>query len=209
MWLLPVLIIGLMIALSIPLGRYMARVLDRDGQLRLNQINQEIEQHKAAVLDLMRKLAAVNSRLGHIEIERKNIAGQQHRLAERRRIVLADLEALESQRMASQEELDRTLQHIGEQQGQLEAKRDEVLGQSEKATRSGLSPEEFYDDAYAAVLRDGYWSGTTWSRRKNGAVYREWRSVRSVKDASGAVTHYVHVFYEVGTPRALAGLAVL
>jgi len=87
--------------------------------------------------------------------------------------------------------------------------RDEVLGQSEKATRSGLLPAEFYDEVYAAVQRDGYWSGTTWSRRKNGAVYREWRSVRSVKDASGAVTHYVHVFYEVGTPRALAGLAVL
>ena len=31
MMLLPVLIIGLTVALSIPLGRYMARVLDRDG----------------------------------------------------------------------------------------------------------------------------------------------------------------------------------
>ncbi len=31
MWLLPVLIIGLSAALSVPLGRYMARVLDRDG----------------------------------------------------------------------------------------------------------------------------------------------------------------------------------
>src|SRR6476620_10706152 len=31
MWLLPVLIIGLTVALSVPLGRYMARVLDRDG----------------------------------------------------------------------------------------------------------------------------------------------------------------------------------
>jgi PAS domain S-box-containing protein len=86
--------------------------------------------------------------------------------------------------------------------------RDEVLGQSEKAVRSGLLPAEFYDEAYATVQRDGYWSGTTWSRRKNGAVYREWRSVRSVKDASVAVTHYVHVFYEVGTPRVSAGQAV-
>src|SRR5262249_50668788 len=31
MWLLPVLIIGITVALSIPLGRYMARVLDRPG----------------------------------------------------------------------------------------------------------------------------------------------------------------------------------
>src|SRR5439155_240327 len=82
--------------------------------------------------------------------------------------------------------------------------RDEVLGQPEKAIRSGLLPQDFYDDAYAAVLRDGYWSGTTWSRRKNGSVYREWRSLRSVKDPAGAVTHYVHVFYEVGTARGSA-----
>jgi PAS domain S-box-containing protein len=82
--------------------------------------------------------------------------------------------------------------------------RDEVLGQSEKAIRSGLLPPEFYDEAYAAVQRDGYWSGTTWARRKNGSVYREWRSLRSVKDPAGVVTHYVHVFYEVGSPRASA-----
>jgi len=85
--------------------------------------------------------------------------------------------------------------------------RDEVLGQSEKAVRSGLLPPEHYDQAYATVLRDGYWSATIWNRRKNGSVYREWRSVRAVKDPSGAITHYVHVFYEVDSPKATAGSA--
>jgi hypothetical protein len=56
------------------------------------------------------------------------------------------------------------------------------------------------------VQRDGYWSGTSWNRRRNGTVYREWRSIRAARDAAGAVTHYVHVFYEVGAPRN--GLAV-
>ena len=31
MWLLPLLIIGLTVALAVPLGRYLARVLDREG----------------------------------------------------------------------------------------------------------------------------------------------------------------------------------
>jgi hypothetical protein len=57
------------------------------------------------------------------------------------------------------------------------------------------------------VRRDGYWSGTTWSRRKNGSVYREWRSLRAVKDAVGGVTHYVIVFYEVGEQRGGASAA--
>ena len=83
------------------------------------------------------------------------------------------------------------------------------IGQPEKSIRSGLLPPEFYDEAYATVVREGYWSGTTWARRKNGSVYREWRSVRAVKDEkSGAITHYVHVFYEAGSPRNSAGQAV-
>jgi PAS domain S-box-containing protein len=80
--------------------------------------------------------------------------------------------------------------------------RDDVLGHSESEIRNALQPPDFYDELYAIVRRDGYWSGTTWSRRRNGSVYREWRSVRAVKDASGNVTHYVIVFYEVGVPHA-------
>jgi PAS domain S-box-containing protein len=80
--------------------------------------------------------------------------------------------------------------------------RDDVLGTAESSIRNALQPPDFYDELYAVVRRDGYWSGTTWSRRKNGSVYREWRSVRAVRDAGGAVTHYVIVFYEVGVPRA-------
>ena len=87
--------------------------------------------------------------------------------------------------------------------------RDDVLGQPEKTIRSGLLPPEFYEEAYATVHRAGYWSGTSWARRKNGSVYREWRSVRAVKDPNGAITHYVHVFYEAGSgaPRATGQVA--
>jgi len=80
--------------------------------------------------------------------------------------------------------------------------RDDVLGQSEKTVRNALQPPEYYEELFAAVKRDGYWSGTTWSRRKNGSVYREWRSVRAVKENGGAVTHYVMLFYEVGAGHA-------
>jgi PAS domain S-box-containing protein len=75
----------------------------------------------------------------------------------------------------------------------------DAIGQSEQAIRNALQPPEFYDDVYATVLREGYWSGTIWARRTNGSVYREWRSVRAVKDADGRITHYVLVFYAVDT----------
>jgi len=76
--------------------------------------------------------------------------------------------------------------------------RDDVLGQPERVIRNALQPPEFYDEVYETVARDGYWSGTTWARRTNGSVYREWRSVRAVREPGGAVTHYVMVFYEAG-----------
>jgi len=102
-----------------------------DGELRLASIGKEIEQHKSALLDLMRQLAQVNSRLGHIEIERRNTGAQQTRLAERRQVVITELEALESQRAQSRQELDGTLSQIDEQQQQLESRRREAqqLGQ--------------------------------------------------------------------------------
>jgi len=79
--------------------------------------------------------------------------------------------------------------------------RDDAVGQSEKAFRNALQPEARYAEIYAEVERGGYWSGTLWSRRKNGAVYREWRSIRAIRDEAGVTTHYVVVFYEVGSPR--------
>ncbi len=83
--------------------------------------------------------------------------------------------------------------------------KDHVLGRPEKEIRNALQPPEFWDEVYATVQREGYWSGTTWCKRANGSVYREWRSIRAVRDGGGAVTHYVCVFYEVGSPKASAG----
>ncbi len=52
--------------------------------------------------------------------------------------------------------------------------RDDVLGQSERVIRNALQPPQFYDEVARAVAKDGYWSGTTWARRKNGSMYREY-----------------------------------
>jgi PAS domain S-box-containing protein len=80
-------------------------------------------------------------------------------------------------------------------------KRDDVLGQPEKAIRNALQPPAYYDQVYSIVLREGYWSGTTWARRRNGSVYREWRSIRAVRDPAGAITHFVTVASEVGAKK--------
>ena len=74
----------------------------------------------------------------------------------------------------------------------------EVLGQPESKFRSHMQEEAFYDDMFATVLRTGQWRGSTWCQRRDGSVYREWRSVSAVRDADGRVTHYVALFGELG-----------
>lgn len=74
---------------------------------------------------------------------------------------------------------------------------EDVIGRQESEFRSAMQPQAFYDDLYAEVLRTGYWNGTTWCRRRDGTVYREWRSVSAVRDAEERITHYVSLFREL------------
>jgi PAS domain S-box-containing protein len=74
---------------------------------------------------------------------------------------------------------------------------EEVLGRPESDFRSAMQPQSFYDELYAEVLRTGHWDGTTWCRRRDGTVYREWRSVSGVRDADGRITYYVALFREL------------
>ena len=94
------------------------------GQMELNSAGAQIEKQKASILDLMRKLAGIGSRLGAIEIERKNVASQEARLGEQRRaLVSAELETLQT----ASEELTAKLAEIADtivrQQAELEGKR--------------------------------------------------------------------------------------
>ena len=73
----------------------------------------------------------------------------------------------------------------------------EALGQPESRFRSGMQADAFYDDMYATVLRAGHWRGSTWCQRRDGTVYREWRSVSAVRDTESKVTHYVMLFGEL------------
>lgn len=81
---------------------------------------------------------------------------------------------------------------------------EEVIGRQESEFRSALQPQSFYDELYAEVLRGGRWEGTTWCRRRDGTLYREWRSVSAVRDPEGRISHFVALFRELDQPGAQA-----
>jgi chromosome segregation protein len=95
----------------------------RDGQLRLNKLHQEIEANKAAALDLMRRTANLGSRIGAIEIERKNLAAQEQRLIDRQGVIDRELADLEARAADLRGKLAAASAEIERQQGLLEAKK--------------------------------------------------------------------------------------
>ena len=78
---------------------------------------------------------------------------------------------------------------------------DEVVGHPEPDFRWALQPQSFYDEIRDRVSEKGNWTGTTWSRRKDGSLYKEWRNVSAVRDDKGWITSYVTLFFDVGEPR--------
>lgn len=74
---------------------------------------------------------------------------------------------------------------------------DEVRGKPESEFRTALQPPEFYDDIRATLERQGSWTGTSWCRRKDGGIYREWRSISAIRDAAGGATHFVSFLADV------------
>lgn len=154
----------------------------REGQLQANETNKQIDQNKSMILDLMRRLSQVGNRLSTIEIERKNIAAQQARLADRRRTVLAEVEKLDAARAESQAKLDATAATIARQQQEMEARKldaaslgkqiatiSEQLGAA-KEHRSGLlSRQKLLKDLEAR--REGVSEGVQSVLRKRNEKY--------------------------------------
>jgi diguanylate cyclase (GGDEF)-like protein/PAS domain S-box-containing protein len=71
---------------------------------------------------------------------------------------------------------------------------NEVHAHSPAMLASGRHAPTFYHDMWKTIERRGKWQGEIWNRRKNGEIYPEWLSITAVKDADGAVSHYIGVF---------------
>lgn len=81
----------------------------------------------------------------------------------------------------------------------------EVVGEPETRFRFAMQPPAFHEDLYATVARNGHWAGSTWSRRSDGSVYREWRTVSAVRDEQEHIAYYVSVFFELDDEKRAPG----
>lgn len=71
---------------------------------------------------------------------------------------------------------------------------EEVAGQTPRMLNSGRQEASFYRGMWHALLDHGNWSGEIWNRRKDGSTYLEWLELRTIRDQTAKITHFIGTF---------------
>ncbi len=74
---------------------------------------------------------------------------------------------------------------------------DEILGQTMRTMHSGRHDREFYRCMWGALTSTGSWHGEIWNRRKNGEIFLQQLSIRTVYDEKGKPQNYVGAFQDI------------
>ena len=76
-------------------------------------------------------------------------------------------------------------------------KTDEAIGQTPRLLNSGRQSPDFYRDFFRSIHEQGEWRGEIWNRRKNGDVYPQWLSIKTIYASNGKVSSHVSVFADI------------
>ena len=71
--------------------------------------------------------------------------------------------------------------------------RAEAVGKNPRILKSGDLPSEVYREMWVTITAGREWRGEFHNRKKDGELYWESASVSPIRDAAGAITHYLAV----------------
>lgn len=74
---------------------------------------------------------------------------------------------------------------------------DEVLGKTPNLLNSGKQTPEFYKKMWNALDTFGHWDGELWNKRKNGELYAEWLSIKTIFNEDGSKRMNLAIFSDV------------
>ena len=74
---------------------------------------------------------------------------------------------------------------------------EQAVGKTPSILRSEHHDPLFYRDMWAAIDREGRWSGEVWNRRADGEVFAAWLNITAIEGDDGVVSHYVGVFSDI------------
>lgn len=82
-------------------------------------------------------------------------------------------------------------------------KKHEVVGKNPRFLKSGRQGKSFYRAMFQQLIKDGFWQGELWNRRKTGEFYAELASMSVIKNKRGEIQNFVGISSDV-TERAFA-----
>ncbi len=80
---------------------------------------------------------------------------------------------------------------------------DEVIGKSTGMLKSGLTSESVYRDLWTTIGSGRVWHGELCNKKKKGDLYWDLVAIAPVKDATGAITHFVGIQHEITEQKRL------
>lgn len=78
----------------------------------------------------------------------------------------------------------------------------EVIGQSTRILKSGMTPKSRYQDLWQTITRGEIWEGELQNATKSGEVFWEHASISPVKNSQGQVSHYLAVKQDITQNKA-------
>jgi diguanylate cyclase (GGDEF)-like protein/PAS domain S-box-containing protein len=80
----------------------------------------------------------------------------------------------------------------------------DVVGRRDSMLSAGREESGLAEEMQTALDTGGMWVGELWSRRRDGEVYPENRTVVAVRDAQGRLRHYVSMFSDISAEKFAA-----
>ena len=81
--------------------------------------------------------------------------------------------------------------------------RGELLGRNHRMLKSGLHPQDVYEDMWRTVARGGIWQGEICNRKKNGELYWVHATIAPFFDEKGKPEEYVAIRTEITAQKSL------
>ena len=74
---------------------------------------------------------------------------------------------------------------------------EDVLGKKPRILKSGRETTEFYEAMWQSLLKENYWQGEIWDRRKDGSYYPKWLTISVVRNGQGEIINYIASFSDI------------
>ena len=78
---------------------------------------------------------------------------------------------------------------------------EEAVGKNPSILSSGTHDKYFYEQMWAQLEQQGFWSGEVQNRRKNGEIYPQWLSINRVENTQQNTHNYVAIMSDISKYR--------